>query len=466
MSKLIGNQEFAGDVFIQGVGGYDGTNPESAETLSEITNNNISITKIKEISKRTYDEISLKEEDTLYCVRITFMGYGLGNGPVLQSGIQMPAETWKYYDDTSSYFAPQTSSSYREEPYSTPQMWSYMRDSDFWHIMINGGSGRVGSTVNGNENSYYSIIQVSTTITGGNTCNGLLLFPDYFSISGKTLQSINSSFINVGFTEQDLSVYLNQGCVFMPALGYKNGNTCTNLGEIGYYLCSNFDSSSKCLCLKFGDGNTTPGICEMPRNTSNSMQYTIWHSNGKAKHRYFKGNKEITLKEAVNEVKHLLTQKPKIKKYNEWVSLYHPLINFGDAEFVLLRYNKKYRKYEEEAEAYVYSRKGYSILQGEHDGWNKEYFFVLGDGQMSTGVANFSIETLRAFFEDYAVGLHRAEYFTYGFALRIPNPDYEGFPTGNKNNTYRGQCESLYSDIQRIALRYDDLQDDFCIGII
>ena len=35
MSKLIGNQEFNGDVYVRGLGGYDGTNPVNAHTLQD-----------------------------------------------------------------------------------------------------------------------------------------------------------------------------------------------------------------------------------------------------------------------------------------------------------------------------------------------------------------------------------------------------------------------------------------------
>lgn len=40
MSKLIGNQEFDGDVYVKGVGGYDGTNPSSAQTLEQVVDDN------------------------------------------------------------------------------------------------------------------------------------------------------------------------------------------------------------------------------------------------------------------------------------------------------------------------------------------------------------------------------------------------------------------------------------------
>lgn len=36
MSKLTGNQEFNGEVYIKGIGGYDGTNPTSALTIQEV----------------------------------------------------------------------------------------------------------------------------------------------------------------------------------------------------------------------------------------------------------------------------------------------------------------------------------------------------------------------------------------------------------------------------------------------
>jgi len=34
MSKLIGNQEFNGDVYVKGIGGYDGTNASGSGVLA------------------------------------------------------------------------------------------------------------------------------------------------------------------------------------------------------------------------------------------------------------------------------------------------------------------------------------------------------------------------------------------------------------------------------------------------
>ena len=441
-----------GDTYIYGIGGYDGTGVESANTLQQCVAN---VAKIIPLDKSQYDQLSVKEYNSLYCVDVSFRGVGLGNGTFVNGDVPMPAETYYYHDSSYVYFT----------PYSTlgSKKWK-IHNIDFWDKVINGGGGRVGSKVNNRNSCYYSVVQISDSLVTGGICNGLLLFPDNFTISGKTLTYTNRSNLNVGFTEQDLSVYLNQGCIFMPALGYRDGSTLVDYGIKGYYMCSDTLGSNQVACLYFGGDSV--GITNF---STTQRQYTAWGfttNMAKQKYRYFKGNKEITFKNAVNEVKHLLGVKPKIKKFGNYLSISHPLFNFGGAEIVLLRYNRRYRKGKNGI--YEDPKKGYSILQGMRTGWNAEYFSIVGRGQdTENNTANFNMDELYDFLADISTStLTGCMAHTYGFALRIPNPDYEGFPTGNKNNIYQGQCESLWSDIQRIALRYDDEFDHLGIGII
>ena len=76
--------------------------------------------------------------------------------------------------------------------------------------------------------------------------NGLILFPDYFTIpSGITIDSPN--LVGVACTSNTLSdadwSSLEQvGCVFLPVAGSRHGTDVENAGEAGFYWSSSGDS--------------------------------------------------------------------------------------------------------------------------------------------------------------------------------------------------------------------------------
>ena len=105
---------------------------------------------------------------------------------------------------------------------------------------------RIGSTVNGNAGSRYALIQlVNYTICGTSTPNGLLIFPDDKTISGKSLSGINNSVQTTGVTIDELREYIDQKCEFLPALGYVNASGAfTGGGTIGaYWTCNESDDN-------------------------------------------------------------------------------------------------------------------------------------------------------------------------------------------------------------------------------
>lgn len=94
------------------------------------------------------------------------------------------------------------------------------------------------ATVNGTYNARYTFATINTDDgTGG--VNGVILFPDeckIISTSATAWSWINSN-SNWGTkcTKAQWQHLEDLGCVFLPAAGYRNGNTVDNVGSWGYY---------------------------------------------------------------------------------------------------------------------------------------------------------------------------------------------------------------------------------------
>ena len=68
-----------------------------------------------------------------------------------------------------------------------------------------------------------------------NGVNGMILLPDEWTQpSGLSFHSGNSSWANVYTTEQWEQMEQN-GAVFLPAAGWRNGTSVSNVGGYGYY---------------------------------------------------------------------------------------------------------------------------------------------------------------------------------------------------------------------------------------
>ena len=97
------------------------------------------------------------------------------------------------------------------------------------------GVTRNGSTVNGAPNKHFAVVELTgVTYAGSTTPNGLLLFPDDETITGSSLSDLDGTTVNTGMTEEQLDVYLEQGCAFIPACGQYDGEW----NDGGEYLSS------------------------------------------------------------------------------------------------------------------------------------------------------------------------------------------------------------------------------------
>lgn len=100
--------------------------------------------------------------------------------------------------------------------------WRLPSKTELENIFI--GSSRDGSTVNGNTNKHFAFIQLTgVTHADSDTPNGLLLFPDGETIVGKSLSVMDDLTKTTDVTLEELNIYLNQGCVFLPASGFYGG---------------------------------------------------------------------------------------------------------------------------------------------------------------------------------------------------------------------------------------------------
>ena len=121
------------------------------------------------------------------------------------------------------------------------------------------GTSRTGAIVNGNSGSKYAIIQLTgVTHAGLSTPVGLLLFPDDATITGKTLSGINNTTCTTGVTGSELTAYLDQGCVFLPASGYYRYGSWCNGGSYGLWWPATQDNGSNAYNLLVGSSNVNP----------------------------------------------------------------------------------------------------------------------------------------------------------------------------------------------------------------
>ena len=144
--------------------------------------------------------------------------------------------------------------------------------------------------------------------------------------------------------------------------------------------------------------------------------------------------------------------------YNKKIFIYHPLMNYEDAEIVLLSYARKNGARSKRPNEY---NKGYSVATPWKD--PSDYFTFSAENNMedlSTFMSSF-----RGWNDnegDWVMPVRRRH---FGIALRIPNPAYNGPETPNKNNTYHGVPESIWSAVLRVGIHYDNYHDIWGIGI-
>lgn len=123
--------------------------------------------------------------------------------------------------------------------------WRLPTETEFIKIIgkYRGTTYRNGSSVNGNAAKHWASIRLDgITLAGQTISRGLLIFPDNKIITGKSISYFDLDDVEFfdnynAFNSIELNEYIEQGCVFLPAVGgiYDDWE---EWNEFGHYLTS------------------------------------------------------------------------------------------------------------------------------------------------------------------------------------------------------------------------------------
>lgn len=136
--------------------------------------------------------------------------------------------------------------------------WNYLlytRTCDYHRYAL------VRLIVKGTPGWNYNYTIVNQVPACGGEVNGLIVFPDSFTwpaiVNALTTLDAQTSWGVNQLTEAQWSLLEQQGAVFLPAAGYRNGTSVDNLGPYGRYWSSTYNSSSYAYILTFHSYNVT-----------------------------------------------------------------------------------------------------------------------------------------------------------------------------------------------------------------
>ena len=117
---------------------------------------------------------------------------------------------------------------------------------------------RAGSTVNGEAGKHWALVQLEgVSYAGTSTPNGLLIFPDGKTITGRALDEMDNTTQTTGMTNAELDAYLAQGCAFLPADGYYYYGWYYG-GEYGDYWSSEVSMQDDAYMVRFSHFELNP----------------------------------------------------------------------------------------------------------------------------------------------------------------------------------------------------------------
>ena len=232
------------------------------------------------LTKEEYDALANKDSETIYIVNVfplSFGGLQISSGPLYYNGNEYAIHEHWNNDSYKSAYGTNAGSTYfsftnlgklfEKEDFTSSDgnidnllnplnNWRLPTKDEWQNIIIN--NERIGSTVNGTSGCRYSLIQlINVTHAENNTPKGLLIFPDKAIITGRALNGFNSiSRITTNVTNDELEVYLNQGCAFIPCSGYNGGNWRDG-GSIGRYQSSTESSQYDIYLFDFNSAQIT-----------------------------------------------------------------------------------------------------------------------------------------------------------------------------------------------------------------
>lgn len=118
---------------------------------------------------------------------------------------------------------------------------------DEWEYVFN---KRNASTINGASDARYAKAKV-------NDIMGVILFPDDYSHPSDIAAPFGINYEGVigwdynAYSESDWALMEGQGCVFLPAGGYRNGASVSNVGSFGRYWSASYCNNSSAYKVGF-----------------------------------------------------------------------------------------------------------------------------------------------------------------------------------------------------------------------
>lgn len=132
--------------------------------------------------------------------------------------------------------------------------------NDEWTYLFNTRTGDKAATVDGTAGRTYT---KATINTDGTAVKGIILFPDGGTFAASEFSAVGSpNTANADYTTTCTTAQWNalqtKGCVFLPAAGYRNGTSVSNVGSNGRYWSSTSHSGADAYRVYFIGGDVDP----------------------------------------------------------------------------------------------------------------------------------------------------------------------------------------------------------------
>jgi hypothetical protein len=131
---------------------------------------------------------------------------------------------------------------------------------DEWTYLFNTRTGDKAATVDGTAGRTYT---KATINTDGTAVKGIILFPDGGTFAASEFSAVGSpNTANADYTTTCTTAQWNalqtKGCVFLPAAGYRNGTSVSNVGSNGRYWSSTSYNGADAYRVYFIGGEVDP----------------------------------------------------------------------------------------------------------------------------------------------------------------------------------------------------------------
>lgn len=236
--------------------------------------NGSGVTDVIVMTKAEYAALEEKDEQKFYVVKeedATFGGLTISPAPLYYgpNGFEIKDDDWnhnsyrtkygtndgsyyfsieqlgKYFDSKGSSYMGQASIDNKGNriSYKGKNDWRLPTSAEFSSLVSN----RDGGTVNGNTGKHYSRCDITDVKFNNKNVTGALFFPDK-EINGATLNGYDNN-VRTELTNEELNVYLNQGCIFIPNFEFYGTGSWTD-GAVGGIWSATYTSLIQFVALR------------------------------------------------------------------------------------------------------------------------------------------------------------------------------------------------------------------------